>query len=54
MEILEIIKKFKINIEKFKKYKKHYDIIFMIDIKNNNLYYDCYDYINNINLCKKI
>lgn len=44
-EMIDIIRYFGIKIDKWRrKYGKHYDIIFMIDVPNKKLYYDCYNY----------
>ena len=51
-EIIDIIRKFNIQINKWKsKYRHLYDIIFMIDLKSNKLYYECFDYRNYTYYC---
>ena len=50
-EIIDIIRFLGIKIDKWKnKFDDIYDIIFMID-ENNDLYYDCYDFENNVTGC---
>jgi hypothetical protein len=47
-EIIEIIRYFNINILKWNnKFTDVYDLIFMIDVENNKLYIDCYNFITN-------
>jgi len=48
-EIVDIINYFNIKIDKWPhKLEDNYDIIFMIDLQTNKLYYDFFDYKNNI------
>ena len=51
-EIIDIIRSFNIDIKKWKnKYKNYYDIIFMIDVKTKQLFYDCFDFVKNTTEC---
>jgi len=44
-EIIDLIQSFDIKISKWKnKYHDNYDLLFMIDIKNNELFYDCFNF----------
>jgi hypothetical protein len=53
-EIIEIIQKFNIDIDKWhKKYKNNYDIVFMIDIENKKLSYGCFDFETNNKDCSQ-
>jgi hypothetical protein len=53
-EIIDIIRSFDISIKKWKnKYSNNYDIVFMIDLKTKQLFYDCFDYTINISSCSK-
>ena len=51
-EIISIIRFFGIDIKKWKnKFQNNYNIVFMIDIKTKQLFYDCFDFIENITSC---
>jgi len=51
-EIIHIIRDFGINIKKWKnKFQNYYSIVFMIDIKTKQLFYDCFDFIKNMTSC---
>jgi len=51
-EIINIIRFFGIDIKKWKnKFQNNYNIVFMIDIKTKQLFYDCFDFIENITSC---
>jgi len=53
-EIIKIIKDFGIKITKWhNKRINEYNIVFLIDIKKKQLYYDCFDFINNKTSCSK-
>ena len=53
-EISDLIQKFDIKISKWKNiYRDHYDLLFMIDIENNELFYDCFDYKTLTTGCSK-
>lgn len=49
-EILDMIRRFNIKIRKWP--NKHiYDIVFLLDIKSNKLFYECFDYLTNNTKC---
>lgn len=51
-EIPKIIGEFDISIKKWPNHlHRNYDLIFMIDMDNQELYYDCYDHTNNKSIC---
>jgi hypothetical protein len=51
-EIIDIIREFNIEIPSWKnKLNKNYDIVFLIDVINKKLYYECYDFLNNLIEC---
>ena len=53
-EIIEIIRNFNISIKKWKnKFKDEYDLIFLIDNINKQLYVDCFNFVTNGTKCKK-
>ena len=53
-EIIDIIRYFDIDIPSWKnKYNNVYDIVFLIDVENQILYFDCYDYIYNTYECQE-
>jgi len=53
-EMIDLIQSFDIKISKWKnKYRDHYDLLFMIDIKNNALFYDCFDFETFTTGCSK-
>ena len=51
-EIINIIRYFGINIKKWRnKFQNNYNIVFMIDLKTKQLFYDCFDFIKNSTTC---
>jgi hypothetical protein len=51
-EIIDIIRSFEIPIKKWKnKYNNIYDIVFMINLKTKELFFDCFDYNINRSIC---
>ena len=50
--IIDILHKFGFKIDKWSNKNKFvYNIIFIIDLEQKKLYYDCYDYINDVSNC---
>ena len=53
-EIVRIINEFGIHLTKWRnKYIDEYSIVFLIDVKTKQLYYDCFDFINNATNCSQ-
>ena len=53
-EIIDLIRSFDIKLEKWKKkYRKHYDLLFMLDVKSNELFYDCFNFETFTTGCSK-
>ena len=52
-EITDIIKYIGIEIDDWPDDVDEYNIIFMIDVKTNHLYYDCYNFEDNTRTCTK-
>jgi hypothetical protein len=51
-EIIDIIRHFQIEIKKWKnKFENTYNLVFMIDIKTKQLFYDCFDFVKNNTYC---
>uniref|UniRef100_A0A6C0ERF9 Uncharacterized protein n=1 Tax=viral metagenome TaxID=1070528 RepID=A0A6C0ERF9_9ZZZZ len=51
-ELIEIIREYNIDISKWRKRNNdEYTIVFLIDVKTRQLYYDCYDFIKNTTSC---
>jgi hypothetical protein len=51
-EIISIIRHFGISIKKWRnQIQNNYDIVFMIDLKTKQLFYDCFDFMKNITTC---
>jgi hypothetical protein len=52
-EIIDIINYIGIDLKKWPNDIEGYNIVFMIDIDSNKLYYDCYNFENNNIVCDK-
>jgi hypothetical protein len=51
-EMVKMINLFGISITKWKhKLRNEYNIIFLIDVKTKQLYYDCFDFVSNVTEC---
>lgn len=54
IEMLDILRYFDFNVEfSPDKIENNYDLIFMIDTKHRRMYYDCFDYNNNVIQCNR-
>ena len=53
-EIVKIINEFGIHLSKWgNKYMDEYSIVFLIDVRTKQLYYDCFDFVNNKTDCSE-